>query len=131
MDRTIIFGSVFGGGDAANVGTDVSSTAILSDTGTNDYASELNIRGGAIFSYIFAGGKGRLNSECADYKKLGGIYGNTHVIVDYPHADMSYPYEGKDPADDKYMKATSGITNPNARPHIFNRIYVGVTCHFS
>ena len=125
MDRTIIFGSVFGGGDAANVGTDVSSTAILSDTGTNDYASELNIRGGAIFSYIFAGGKGRLNSECADYKKLGGIYGNTHVIVDYPHADMSYPYEGKDPADDKYMKATSGITNPNARPHIFNRIYGG------
>lgn len=125
MDRTIIFGSVFGGGDAANVGTDASTTAILSDTGTNDYASELNIRGGAIFSYIFAGGKGRLNSECADYKKLGGIYGNTHVIVDYPHNEMSYPYEGKDPADDKYMKATSDITNPNARPHIFNRIYGG------
>lgn len=135
MDRTVIFGSVFGGGDAANVGTSRSEaeTAVLAETGST-YATNLNIRGGAIFSYIFAGGKGRLKSECADYTKLGGIYGNTRVIVDYPHDDMAYPYFGKDPANDEYMKATSstsstsstsGITTPHATPEIFNRIYGG------
>ena len=137
MDRTIVFGSVFGGGDAANVGTSAanvgtseSTLAVFSEEniGSSDFATNLNIRGGAIFSYIFAGGKGRLKSECADYTKLGGIYGNTRVIVDYPHDVMAYPYlkedgTAYDPAD--YMTAASVKSTPHATPEIFNRIYGG------
>ena len=129
MDRTVIFGSVFGGGDAANVGTyrSEAAAAVLAETG-GTYATNLNIRGGAIFSYIFAGGKGRLKSECADYTKLGGIYGNTRVIVDYPHDVMAYPYLKKDgtaydPAE--YMAGASVESTPHATPEIFNRIYGG------
>lgn len=39
---------------------------------------------------VFAGGKGRIASECADYKTLGGIYGNTCLIIDRPV--IHYPY---------------------------------------
>ncbi|MGN1375157.1 MAG: hypothetical protein ACI4V5_01235, partial [Prevotella sp.] len=130
LDRTIIFGSVYGGGDVANVGTSKADAAEFDNSGIDDvtYISNIDIRGGALFSYIFAGGKGRLNSQCKDYRTLGGIYGNSHVIIDYPHNDMKYPYlkedgAAYDPAD--YMKKSSGITVPHATPDILNRIYGG------
>ena len=130
MERTIIFGSVFGGGDVANVGTSKSDAVELKNDNidTTPYTTNVDIRGGSLFSYIFAGGKGRLNSQCNNYKTLGGVYGNTHVIIDYPHNDMKYPYlkvdgTAYDPAD--YMTKSSGITTPNATANILNRVYGG------
>lgn len=130
MERTIIFGSVFGGGDVANVGTSKSDAVELKNDNidTTPYTTNVDIRGGSLFSYIFAGGKGRLNSQCNNYKILGGVYGNTHVIIDYPHNDMKYPYlkvdgTAYDPAD--YMTKSSGITTPNATVNILNRVYGG------
>ena len=66
MERTIIFGSVFGGGDVANVGTSKSDAVELKNDNidTTPYTTNVDIRGGSLFSYIFAGGKGRLNSQC-------------------------------------------------------------------
>ena len=111
--RTVVFGSVYGGGDVANVGTtEKPQTKITADNlFTTDYTTDVNIRGGAIYSQIFAGGSGRLNSQCADYKKLGGVYGNARITIDYPHSDMSYPYTSKDPND--YLITQSHATADN------------------
>ncbi len=91
LDRTLIFGSVFGGGDVAVVGT--------SDT-TPDipYTSEVVIKSGTLFAQVYAGGNGRKASECADYQKLGAIYGDTRLKVE-----------------------KTGDVNP----YLFNRLYGG------
>lgn len=125
--RTVVFGSVYGGGDVANVGTtkgdptEITAENIFSTR----YTTDVNIRGGAIYSQIFAGGSGRLNSQCADYKKLGGVYGNARITIDYPHPDMSYPYTLKDP--NNYLNSHSDATSANthASANILNRIYGG------
>lgn len=125
--RTVVFGSVYGGGDVANVGTtkgdptEITAENIFSTR----YTTDVNIRGGAIYSQIFAGGSGRLNSQCADYKQLGGVYGNARITIDYPHPDMSYPYTLKDP--NNYLNSHSDATSANthASANILNRIYGG------
>ena len=125
--RTVVFGSVYGGGDVANVGTtEGDSTEITAENiFSTRYTTDVNIRGGAIYSQIFAGGSGRLNSQCADYKKLGGVYGNARITIDYPHPDMSYPYTLKDP--NNYLNSHSDATSANthASANILNRIYGG------
>ena len=135
IDRTQIYGSVYGGGDVANVGTE-DMKAKAQEIGheaystPQNYTSLVNIRGGAIFSQIFAGGSGRKKSQCADYTKLGGIYGNTCIVIDRPAEGMTYPYynedtkEWKSPSDGNMKHPDAGV-NKEIIPYIFNRVYGG------
>ena len=132
--RTMILGSVYGGGDVANVGnTDATEEP---DVFTFEhpqvparYTSLVNIRGGIVFSQVFAGGRGRLKSECKDYKKLGGIYGNTSLVIDRPN--ITYPYfdeETKEyikPWSDNAMKHPDNDKNKDIMPAFLERIYGG------
>ena len=132
--RTMILGSVYGGGDVANVGnTDATEEP---DVFTFEhpqvparYTSLVNIRGGVVFSQVFAGGRGRLKSECNDYKKLGGIYGNTSLVIDRPN--ITYPYfdeETKEyikPWSDNAMKHPDNDVNKDIMPAFLERIYGG------
>lgn len=118
IDRTIVMGSVYGGGDVANVGsTEAEHTTLV------------NIRGGSIYSAAFAGGKGRLQTQCKDYKKLGSVKGNTYLVIDRPC--MTYPYwddvkkKYKDPSDSKNMEHPNDTTNPDYIPNLLERIYGG------
>ena len=112
IDRTIVMGSVYGGGDVANVGsTDADRTTLV------------NIRGGSIYSAAFAGGKGRLLTQCKDYKKLGSVKGNTYLLIDRPC--MTYPYWDKDPSDNENMEHPNDTTNPDYIPNLLERIYGG------
>lgn len=102
LERTLIMGSVYGGGDIANVGEDNSSTDettkaskgkvfTSSDYQTPDnFTSFVNIRGGVILSQVFAGGNGRTVAESANYNMFGGINGDACLVVDLPV--MNYPY---------------------------------------
>ena len=143
-DRTIIIGSVYGGGDVANVGT-TKAAATKFEQGAfknlDTFTSYVNVRGGAILSPIFAGGKGRSTSVCNNYKQLGGIYGNACVVTDRPVA--TYPYclpatgssssvsgalfssESIDPAEEKYLEHPADDVNPDLTTNIFNRVYGG------
>ena len=119
IDRTIVMGSVYGGGDVANVGsTEADSTTTL-----------VNIRGGSIYSAAFAGGKGRLLTQCKDYKKLGSVKGNTYLLID--RACMTYPYWDdvnkayKDPSAPENMEHPNDTTNPDIIPNLLERIYGG------
>ena len=127
LDRTVVFGSVYGGGDVANVGTTKDTLTVITAENifNTAYTTDVNIRGGAIYSQIFAGGSGRLNSQCADYKKLGGVYGNARITIDYPHSDMSYPYTSKDPNNYLNSHSTATSENTHASANILNRIYGG------
>lgn len=130
IDRTAVIGSVYGGGDVANVG----KTAVSAAQFTHDnYLSQenrttlVNIRGGNIFSGIFAGGKGRKITECKDYKKLGAIYGNTELIVDRPV--ITYPYWNgtsyEDPSSSTNMAHPTDETNKKLLPRMQERLYGG------
>lgn len=134
IDRTMILGSVYGGGDVANVGNEKAKEA--PDVFTFEhyqlparYTSLVNIRGGVVFSQVFAGGRGRLKSECNDYKKLGGIYGNTSLVIDRPN--ITYPYfdeETKEyikPWSDNAMKHPDNDKNKDIMPAFLERIYGG------
>lgn len=132
--RTMILGSVYGGGDVANVGnTDATEEP---DVFTFEhpqvparYTSLVNIRGGVVFSQVFAGGRGRLKSECKDYKKLGGIYGNTSLVIDRPN--ITYPYfdektkEYIKPWIPDAMKHPDNDKNKDIMPAFLERIYGG------
>lgn len=112
IDRTLIIGSVYGGGDVANV---LDSTLV-------------NIRGAGIYSQVFAGGKGRLVTQCADAKQLGAIHGNTRLLIDRP--GINYPYWTKDggfedPSSDKNMAHPADTTNVNMLPLLMEKIYGG------
>ena len=112
IDRTLIIGSVYGGGDVANV---LGSTLV-------------NIRGAGIYSQVFAGGKGRLVTQCADAKQLGAIHGNTRLLIDRP--GINYPYWTKDggfedPSSDKNMAHPADTTNVNMLPLLMEKIYGG------
>lgn len=72
-DGTIIFGKVYGGGDIADVKNNTDPKA--------DFASTVTIQGGCVYQQVFAGGSGRLASECGDYRRLGKIFGNTKVTI--------------------------------------------------
>lgn len=133
--RTMILGSVYGGGDVANVGNN--EDAVKKPDVFNfehhqvpaRYTSLVNIRGGVVFSQVFAGGRGRLKSECNDYKKLGGIYGNTSLVIDRPN--ITYPYfdeEKKEyikPWSDNAMKHPDNDKNKDIMPAFLERIYGG------
>lgn len=112
IDRTLIIGSVYGGGDVANV---LDSTLV-------------NIRGAGIYSQVFAGGKGRLVTQCANAKQLGAIYGNTKLLIDRP--GITYPYWTKaggfeDPSSDKNMAHPGDTINPTMLPLLMEKIYGG------
>lgn len=132
--RTMILGSVYGGGDVANVGNEKAKEE--PDVFTFEhyqvparYTSLVNIRGGVVFSQVFAGGRGRLKSECNDYKKLGGIYGNTSLVIDRPN--ITYPYfdektkEYIKPWSPDAMKHPDNDKNKDIMPAFLERIYGG------
>ena len=133
--RTMILGSVYGGGDVANVGNnedEVKEPDVFNfeyHQVPARYTSLVNIRGGVVFSQVFAGGRGRLKSECNDYKKLGGIYGNTSLVIDRPN--ITYPYfdeEKKEyikPWSDNAMKHPDNDKNKDIMPAFLERIYGG------
>ena len=132
--RTMILGSVYGGGDVANVGnTDATEEPDVFNFEHPQvparHTSLVNIRGGVVFSQVFAGGRGRLKSECKDYKKLGGIYGNTSLVIDRPN--ITYPYfdeETKEyikPWSDNAMKHPDNDKNKDIMPAFLERIYGG------
>lgn len=133
--RTMILGSVYGGGDVANVGNNEDEVK-EPDVFTFEHyqvpakhTSLVNIRGGVVFSQVFAGGRGRLKSECNDYKKLGGIYGNTSLVIDRPN--ITYPYfdektkEYIKPWSDNAMKHPDNDKNKDIMPAFLERIYGG------
>lgn len=132
--RTMILGSVYGGGDVANVGNEKAKEA--PDVFNFEYpqvparhTSLVNIRGGVVFSQVFAGGRGRLKSECKDYKKLGGIYGNTSLVIDRPN--ITYPYFNEEkkeyikPWNPDAMKHPDNDKNKDIMPAFLERIYGG------
>ena len=136
LDRTLIFGNVYGGGDVANVGTTEVAPEEFTHSAYEDEAnhtSMVNIRGGNILSHVFAGGNGRTADKCADYTKLGGIKGNACLIIDRPV--MAYPYcatetsdDGStsyDPADYTNMRHPNDDTNTGIMPYLWNRVYGG------
>ena len=112
IDRTLIIGSVYGGGDVANV---LDSTLV-------------NIRGAGIYSQVFAGGKGRLVTQCANAKQLGAIHGNTKLLIDRPV--ITYPYWTEtggfeDPSSDKNMAHPAADINTTMLPLLMEKIYGG------
>ena len=112
IDRTLILGSVYGGGDVANV---LGSTLV-------------NIRGAGIYSQVFAGGKGRLVTQCDSVPKLGAIHGNTRLLIDRP--GITYPYWTKDggfedPSSPENMAHPADTTNVNMLPLLMEKIYGG------
>ena len=132
--RTMILGSVYGGGDVANVGNEKAKEApdvfnFEHQQVPDRYTSLVNIRGGVVFSQVFAGGRGRLKSECKDYTKLGGIYGNTSLVIDRPN--ITYPYfdektkEYIKPWSDNAMKHPDNDVNKDIMPAFLERIYGG------
>ena len=132
IDRTMIWGSVYGGGDVANVGNTEAGPDVFTyeqHKVPKNCTSLVNIRGGAIFSQVFAGGKGRLVSECSDYKKLGGIYGNSCLVIDRPV--ISYPYydettkKALEPWSTEAMEHPAETVNANIIPTFHERIYGG------
>ena len=135
IDRTIVMGSVYGGGDVANVGSaevteekkfEHDNYAIPAEA---DRTTLVNIRGGSIFSAVFAGGKGRLRSQCQDYQQLGSVKGNTCLVIDRPC--MEYPYWDSskkaylDPSDDENMQHPEDNINQDILPNLLERVYGG------
>ena len=132
IDRTMIWGSVYGGGDVANVGYTKADPDVFTyeqHKVPKNCTSLVNIRGGAIFSQVFAGGKGRLVSECSKYQNLGGIYGNTCLVIDRPA--ISYPYydektkKALEPWSTEAMDHPADTVNANIIPTFHERIYGG------
>lgn len=135
IDRTIVMGSVYGGGDVANVGSaevteekkfEHDNYVIPAEA---DRTTLVNIRGGSIFSAVFAGGKGRLRSQCQNYQQLGSVKGNTCLVIDRPC--MEYPYWDSskkaylDPSDDEYMQHPEDNINQDILPNLLERVYGG------
>ena len=135
IDRTIVIGSVYGGGDVANVGSTAENTEKKFEPGNYAIPSEterttlVNIRGGSIYSAAFAGGKGRLTNQCKEYKNLGSVKGNTCLVIDRPC--MEYPYWDSsknaylDPSDDENMQHPADDVNTNILPNLLERVYGG------
>lgn len=129
IDRTLVIGSVYGGGDVANVGNKNNQNYDASNTDDATHRTTLvNLRGAAIYSQVFAGGKGRLATQCSDVTKLGAIYGNTSLLIDRPGIDYPYRTEAggyEDPSSDKNMAHPDTNTNPTMLPLLMEKIYGG------
>ena len=109
LERTLIFGSVYGGGDVANVGTAAASMQKL--TGGESFTTKVNIKGASIMSAVFAGGNGRNKSSHYDYTKLGAVYGNAGLFVN--KADKVYPY------------TSNTAPSSDVIPYLWSRAYGG------
>lgn len=123
IDRTLIIGSVYGGGDVANVGNKNNPTYDATHRTTL-----VNIRGAGIYSQVFAGGKGRLVTQCANAKQLGAIYGNTKLLIDRP--GITYPYWTEaggfeDPSSSENMAHPDATINTTMLPLLMEKIYGG------
>ena len=135
IDRTIVMGSIYGGGDVANVGSEaVTEEKKFEDDNyaipaKADRTTLVNIRGGSVFSAVFAGGKGRLRNQCQEYQNLGSVKGNTCLVIDRPC--MEYPYWDSskkaylDPSDNENMKHPGDNTNKDIIPNLLERVYGG------
>ena len=129
IDRTLVIGSVYGGGDVANVGNKNNQTYDASNTDDATHRTTLvNIRGAGIYSQVFAGGKGRLVTQCANTKQLGAIYGNTKLLIDRPR--ITYPYWTEaggfeNPSSDKNMEHPNADINTTMLPLLMEKIYGG------
>lgn len=141
IERTVIMGSVYGGGDVANVGIETNKAAAKkideSESLTpSNFTSFVNVRGGTILSKVFAGGNGRTADVCGDYTKLGGIYGNACVVTGRPV--MRYPYNkfatgstteytdvSLNPSDTTYLVNPDATVNKDLMPNIMNSVYGG------
>ena len=129
IDRTLVIGSVYGGGDVANVGNKNNQTYDASNKDDASLRTTLvNIRGAGIYSQVFAGGKGRLVTQCANTKQLGAIYGNTKLLIDRPR--ITYPYWTEtggyeDPSSDKNMAHPAADINKTMLPLLMEKIYGG------
>ena len=127
IDRTIVIGSVYGGGDVANVGSTAENTEKEFEPGNYAIPSEterttlVNIRGGSIYSAAFAGGKGRLKNQCKDYQQLGYVKGNTCLVIDRP--SITYPYWDIDPSEN--MQHPADDVNTGMLPNLLERVYGG------
>lgn len=141
IDRTVIMGNVYGGGDVANVGLDSQKATaekidVAKSLTPSNFTSFVNVRGGTIFSKVFAGGKGRTADVCGDYTKLGGIYGNACVVTGRPV--MTYPYNefatgstteytstSLNPSEQQYLVNPDATVNKDLMPNIMNSVYGG------
>lgn len=141
IERTVIMGNVYGGGDVANVGIETNKADAKeideSESLTpSNFTSFVNVRGGTILSKVFAGGNGRTADVCGDYTKLGGIYGNACVVTGRPV--MTYPYNklatdsttdytsnSLNPSDKKYLGNPAATVNKDLMPNIMNSVYGG------
>lgn len=141
IERTVIMGNVYGGGDVANVGIETNKADAKeideSESLTpSNFTSFVNVRGGTILSKVFAGGNGRTADVCGDYTKLGGIYGNACVVTGRPV--MTYPYNklanvsttdytsnSLNPSDEKYLGNPDATVNKDLMPNIMNSVYGG------
>ena len=109
-ERTLIFGSVYGGGDVANVGTTANNTK-QKLTGSESFTTKVNIKGASVLSAVFAGGNGRTKDKCSNYTQLGAVYGNAGLFVD--KADKVYPY------------TSSATPSSDVIPYLWSRAYGG------
>lgn len=142
IDRTIVIGSVYGGGDVANVGSTAETTEKIFEHDNYAIPSEterttlVNIRGGSIYSAAFAGGKGRLKNQCAKYQLLGSVKGNTCLVIDRPSITYPYYHWVTDPSDDQKkteiyqdpsenMQHPADDVNPDILPNLLERVYGG------
>lgn len=141
IERTVIMGNVYGGGDVANVGLDKQKATaekidVAKSLTPSNFTSFVNVRGGTILSKIFAGGKGRTADVCGDYTKLGGIYGNACVVTGRPV--MTYPYNefatgstteytstSLNPSEQQYLVNPDATVNKDLMPNIMNSVYGG------
>ena len=129
IDRTLVIGSVYGGGDVANVGNKDKKDDVSDNTDDATHRTTLvNLRGAGIYSQVFAGGKGRLATQCGDVTHLGAIYGNTSLLIDRPK--ITYPYWTKDggyedPSSDKNLEHPDATINPTILPMLMEKIYGG------
>lgn len=71
-----IFDYIYGGGNVANVG----SKALVESDGYQ-YTTNVTVAAGKVFSQVIGGGSGRATNQTKDYTKVGGIMGNTHVVL--------------------------------------------------
>ena len=141
IERTVIMGNVYGGGDVANVGlnTQKATAKKIDDAESltpSNFTSFVNVRGGTILSKVFAGGNGRTADVCGDYTKLGGIYGNACVVTGRPV--MTYPYNelatvsttdytsnSLNPSEQEYLVNPDATVNKGLMPNIMNSVYGG------
>lgn len=84
VENARVYGSVYGGGDVANVANSIVQPKPYEayTTVPTDSATIVRIEGGDIFGDVFGGGKGRKSELAVDYRTLGNIAGNTFVFTD-------------------------------------------------